>query len=158
MFSSKHLLMSTNHQIQQRLMWISIVLQIFMFPRWWINLCNLCSNPVGHPFMASISTKLHGNPSNSCFLSDPKMWTSWWHQMKSQGITEVIRIHPLGTFVPNFMVISPTIVEVLLTDQHSHEESRSRSVTFSKTHYKDKEGLYKKNRWEQKGRDYGVHW
>lgn len=64
--------------------------------------------------------------------------------MKSQGITEVIRIHPLGTFVPNFMVISPTVVEVFLTDQHCHEESRSRSVTFSKTHYKDKEGLYKK--------------
>ncbi len=30
------------------------------------------------------------------FHSKPQMWTSCWHQRKSQGITKVMRIYPLG--------------------------------------------------------------
>ncbi len=30
------------------------------------------------------------------FHSEPQIWTSWWRERKSQAITKVIMIHPLG--------------------------------------------------------------
>ncbi len=33
------------------------------------------------------------------FNSKPQMSSSWWHQRKSQDITKINRIHPLGTMI-----------------------------------------------------------